>query len=191
MQTALLIVDMQNDFVLPSAAACIRGAQATVPSIVRLLSGARAQGWTVVHVIREYRADATDVEVPRRKRFLELGGYAVTGTAGAQIIPELAPTAAERVVVKPRFSGFMTTPLEAVLRAAAVTRVVICGTQYPNCIRATALDALALDFDVVVALDATSAQTPEIAAANVLDLRNVGIPCLPVDEVLTLPALPS
>ena len=186
MHTALLIVDMQNDFVLEDAAARVAGALGSVPRVVELLAAARALGCMVVHVVREYHADASNVELPRRQAFLAAGGYAVPGTAGAQIIEPLTPAAGEHRLVKPRFSAFLHTPLHSLLRQNAVSRVVVCGTQYPNCIRATAFDALSFDYDVIVAQDATSAQTPEIAQANIVDLRNVGIACMPVDEVLAL-----
>lgn len=184
MSTALLIVDMQNDFVDPASPFCIAGARETVPEVVRLLDGARSRGWFVVHVVREHDPSAVDVERPRKEAFLARGGYAVPGTRGVRIIEELTPRTGESRIIKPRFSGFMHTNLDATLRHRGITRVVVCGTQYPNCIRATAFDALALDYDVVVALEATSAKTPEVAAANIADLENVGIPCRPIDEVL-------
>jgi nicotinamidase-related amidase len=184
MTTALLIVDMQNDFVDPDSPFCIAGARATVPHLSRLLAEARMRGWVVVHVVREHRVDGTDVEWPRREGFLAAGGYAIPGTRGVRIIEELTPVSGEYRIVKPRFSGFMQTNLDAVLRRRGVERVVVCGTQYPNCLRATAFDALALDYRVVVALEATSAKTPEVAAANISDLEAVGIPCRPIDEIL-------
>lgn len=180
MSTALLIVDMQNDFVREGAPARIAGALATVPRVIELLAAARAHKWLVVHVIREYAADGSNVELPRRNSFLSAGGYAVAGTAGAEIVAALTPTAGELRLVKPRFSAFHHTPLHSVLSGKGISRVVVCGTQYPNCIRATAFDALSLDYEVIVAEDATSAQTPEVAQANIVDLRNVGITCLPV-----------
>jgi nicotinamidase-related amidase len=184
MTTALLVVDMQNDFVDPESPFCIAGAQATVPQLVRLVGEARARGWVIAHVVREHRVDGSDVELPRREAFLATGGYAVPGTRGVRIIEELIPARDEHRIVKPRFSAFMHTNLDAILRRRGVERVVVCGTQYPNCIRATAFDALSLDYQVVVALDATSAQTPEVAAANIADLDNVGIACRAIDDIL-------
>ncbi len=177
---------MQNDFVLEGAPARIVGALAAVPSLVRLLTGAREREWHVVHVVREYAADGSNIELPRRDGFLACGGYAKPGTSGASIIEALTPVAGELQIVKPRFSAFMQTPLDAILRRRGVQRVVVCGIQYPNCIRATAFDALSLDYDVVVAEGATAAQNDEVAAANIRDLRNVGIACLPVEQVLGL-----
>jgi nicotinamidase-related amidase len=184
MTTALLIVDMQNAFVRAESPFCIPGAQASIPELQRLLGAARDLRWLVVHVVREHRADASDVELPRRRVFLDKGGYAVPGTWGVEIVDELLPLPSEHRIVKPRFSAFMNTNLDSVLRRHGVSRVVVSGTQYPNCIRATAFDALSLDYDVCIARDATSAASVDVASSNIRDLENVGIPCLPTDELL-------
>jgi len=72
-------------------------------------------------------------------------------------------------VVKNRFSGFMNTELDFMLRRLKVETLAVCGTQYPNCIRATVFDAVSLGYETIVITDATSAKTPQIAKANILD----------------------
>lgn len=183
---ALVVVDMQNDFVLPGSPVTVAGAQATVPNVRRLLDAFRARGAAVVHAIRHYRADGSDVERFRREAFLARPCL-VPGTRGAEIVRELAPAAGEPVIVKPRFSAFMATALDALLRGRGVTTVVLCGTQYPNCIRATAMDAVALDYAVTLVTDAASAQTPSVAAANCADLAAIGVRCVTTDEYLAPP----
>ena len=71
MNIALVIIDMQNDFVLPEAPLCVKGAQATVPTIRELLDRARAEGWRVLHVIRQHRRDGSDVEIGRAPLFTQ------------------------------------------------------------------------------------------------------------------------
>ena len=164
---ALIIIDMQNDFVLPSSPVHVSGAQATVPSVRKLLDTARSREWSVIHAVREYRRDASDIERPRVKDFLERGGYSISGTPGAEIVEELTPLEGEVRIVKQRFSAFMQTELDLILRRLDISHVVICGTQYPNCIRATAFDALSLDYDVIIVTSATSAQSQSIAKARV------------------------
>lgn len=187
-RTALLIVDMQRDFVDPDGALRVAGAAATVPTVARLLAHAREMGWTVAHVIRLHDREGRNADMTRRHLFSEGGkGYCVEGTPGAEIVDELAPEAGEAIVAKTRNSGFLHTGLESMLRSLGVKRVVVAGTQYPNCIRATANDAMSLDFETIVATDACSAQTPEIAAANILDLRNMGISCRSVSEIIMKP----
>ncbi len=177
---ALAIIDMQQDFVLPGGAACVAGARTTVPALRTLLGLARARGWAVFHVHRLHEPDGSDAETTRRHLFAEGRGICVRGGEGARIIPELAPLPGEHLLVKRRFSAFFGTDFEARLRALGVRTLVIGGTQYPNCVRGTAVDALARDLRVVVVMDACSAQTDEIAAANVADMRNMGIACVPL-----------
>ncbi len=181
---ALIIIDMQNDFVLPGAPVCVAGAYATVPCIKRLLDFFRTQRWPVFHVIREYRADGSDIELTRLDGFLNQKPYAVPGTEGCNIVAELTPVEGEYRIIKNRFSGFMNTELDFMLRRIGATHLVICGTQYPNCIRTTIFDALAYGYPVINITDATSAQTPQIAEANITDLRNIGVECVTLQEFL-------
>lgn len=175
---ALAIIDMQRDFVDEGAPARVAGAAASIPAIVRLLDLARAEAWAVFHVTRSHRPDGSDAELFRRAAFQNGGGICVPGTSGAEIVPELAPLPGETVLRKRRFSAFLFTEFDALLRRAGVRTLVIAGTQYPNCVRATAVDAMSRDYRTVVVTDCCSAQTPEVAAANVFDLSNMGVVCV-------------
>ncbi len=181
---ALIIVDMQNDFVLPGAPACVAGAAATVPVIRRLLEAFRSRRDPIFHVVREYRADGSDIELPRLDGFVRGQPYLVPGTPGCAIVAALTPLPGEYRLVKNRFSAFMLTELDLMLRRLGAADLVICGTQYPNCIRASIFDAVALGYRVTNITDATSAQTPEIAAANIHDIMNIGVPCVTLDAYL-------
>lgn len=181
MKTALLIVDMQNDFVLPGAPAVIDGAFATVPRVAEVLAWFRREGHPVFHIVREYREDGSDIEMTRREAFLAGPSYVVPGSKGSEIVEALAPRAGEHRIVKPRFSAFFATELELILRRLGIGRLVICGTQYPNCIRATAFDGISYGYETVVITDATSASCQEVAEGNIRDMRNVGIRCVSFD----------
>ena len=183
MRAALLIIDMQNEFVLPDAPLCVRGAAPTVPVIRRLLLQARAQGLPVIHVIRCHNRDGSDVEKSRQHLFREGPGICVPGTDGARIVTALTPAEGEYILCKRRFSAFFHTELDLLLRRLGVDTLLVSGTQYPNCVRGTAVDAMSLDYDVIVVTDACSAQSPDIAEANIRDLRNMGIRCLPLSEL--------
>jgi len=177
---------MQNDFVVPGAPACVAGAQGSVPAARRLLDLARTHGWAVIHVTREHRADGSDVELFRSEGFAKGRGICVAGTPGADIVPELRPLPGEYSLKKRRFSAFLFTEFDALLRRLGIATLVLAGTQYPNCIRATAVDAMARDYRVAVVTDACSAQTPEVAEHNIFDLSHMGIICVELDG---LPAL--
>lgn len=182
---ALLIIDMQNDFVLPGSPLTVAGALATVPRIRRLLDVFRAHSWPVMHITRAYRADGSDIEAFRRDAFLRGPQYLLPGTPGAQIVPQLAPAPGEHVLVKPRFSAFMGTPLDLLLRRLGVSELVVSGTQYPNCVRATVLDAVCLNYAVTLVTDACSAQTDAVAQANIADMAAIGVDCRTVQQFLT------
>lgn len=177
-ETALLIIDMQRDFVMAGSPLCVAGAAATVPAIAALLECCRHDGnIAIFHVIREYDSSGIDLERSRLQQFQGVPG-AVRGTPGAEIVPELRPLPGEMVIVKPRYSAFFHTRLDLCLRRLGVDALLIAGTQYPNCIRATVTDALSLDYRVTVLSDCCSAQTPEIAEANLTDMRNLGARCV-------------
>ena len=183
---AILVIDMQNDFVLPGAVLCVAGAQATIPTIQDLLSHGRAKGWYVIHIIREHRSSGCDVDLPRVSLFADgRQGYCVPGTKGGEIVEGLAPQQGDIIVSKRRNSGFFQTELDLVLRRLGVKTVVLAGTQYPNCVRGTAVDAMSYDYNTIVCTDACSAKTPEVAAANIFDMKNMGITCIPLAELKT------
>ena len=180
--TALLIIDMQNDFVLPGAPVCVAGAHASIPAIEQVLTCFRAEHRPVFHVIREYRPDGSDVERMRRASFVNDRSFVVPGSPGCEIVLELQPLPGEYRIVKNRFSGFMFTELDLMLRRLGITHLVVTGTQLPNCVRATVFDAMSLDYEVTLITDGTSAQTEEIATANIRDMAAIGVRCMTADH---------
>ncbi len=183
-QTALIIIDMQNDIVLPDGPACVRGALATVPTIVEALTYFRNNRRPVFHVVREYREDGSDVEITRLEKFRQGKKYALPGTPGCEIIKELAPAPGEYRIVKNRFSAFMNTELDFMLRRLDVTQIAVCGTQYPNCVRTTVFDGVCYGYAVTVLTDATSAASDAVAQANIADIKNIGVTCCTVREYI-------
>ena len=183
MDTALLVVDMQNDFVLPGAPLHVAGAAATIPVIKNLLERARSRGWARIHVIRHHRRDGSDTEKWRVPLFADGPGICVPGTPGARIVDGLSPLPDEYIVPKCRFSAFFQTGLDLLLRRLGIQTVIVTGTQYPSCIRGTAVDAMSLDYRTIVVTDACSAQDETIASSNIRDMRNMGISCVRASEL--------
>ncbi|KAJ7528152.1 hypothetical protein O6H91_16G087400 [Diphasiastrum complanatum] len=176
-KTALLVIDMQNDFILPGGPVCVAGGADIVPAVQKAVEVAREKGAFVVWVLREHHSSGRDVEF-FRKHFYENGkkGPTIKGSSGAALVEGLVPSAGEHVIVKSRFSAFFATNLDLVLRRAGISNIVIVGVQTPNCIRATVFDAVALDYpSVSVLADATAAANPSIHTANLLDIQNVGV----------------
>lgn len=176
MKQALICIDMQNDFCLPNAVLCVKGAMGCLPKVVEAVGVARARGIPVVWVIREHDPEGIDVELFRAPMFKEGKSSTVKGTPGAALVAGLDVLPGERVVVKRRFSAFFDTELHRVLQRMGIERVVICGVQTPNCIRGTAWDAIALDYPQVTVLsDATASASVEVQEANLHDMRQVKI----------------
>jgi len=171
---ALLIIDMQNDFVLEDKPLRVAGASAVIPKIQSVLAGFRKRNLPVFHIVRVHRKDGSDVEIIRRDRFLQVP-FAVDGSAGAAVIDELAPLPGEYVLKKTRMSAFLGTELDLMLKTLGVTTLVVCGIQTPNCIRTTVFDGIAYNYPVVLVSDATGAASDEIHQANVRDMQNIGV----------------
>jgi nicotinamidase-related amidase len=148
---ALLIVDMQNDFVDPKGSLSVASAAATVPAIARLRDLAHAHGMLVV-----YTQDWHGKDDPE---FAIWGRHAVGGTWGAEIVPALAPGSRDLVVRKPRYDGFYGTALEHELRWRSIGTLIVTGTVSNICVLHTAASAALRWFRVIVPVDAVSALT--------------------------------
>jgi nicotinamidase-related amidase len=181
---ALLIIDMQNDLVLPGSPLRVLGAKATIPMIQKVLKNFRVKKMPIFYTKREYRPDGSDIEITRLENFIERNKGLVPGTPGCEIVDELRPIPGEYKIVKNRFSAFMNTELDFILRRLEVNHCVICGTQYPSCIRTTVFDAISYGYFVTVLTDATSAKTKEISDANIADMKDVGVECIETAEFL-------
>ena len=153
MKQALLVIDMQNGFLNPESALCIRGARATIPACANVIAACRAAAVPVIFVNRAYRADGTDVEHTRRQTWSE-GGKPLTpnstGPISIENPPEFGRAETDFEIIKPRYSAFFQTSLDLLLRRLHVDTVLLAGTTTPNCIRTTCYDAISLDYRVVV-----------------------------------------
>jgi len=179
---ALLIIDMQNDFVREGSPLHVNGAEEILPRIREALNIFRERHLPVVHVLRVHRKDGSDVEVFRKSLF-EKRPFAVRGTWGAAVVDELAPAPGEYILEKIRMSAFLGTDLDLLLRSLGVTSLFVTGIQTPNCIRTTVFDAAACNYTVFLVSDAVCAQSPEIHAANVRDMENIGTRVIQVSEL--------
>jgi nicotinamidase-related amidase len=179
---ALLIIDMQNDFVLEGKPLKVAGAQAVIPKIQSVLAEFRKRSLPVFHVLRVHRPDGSDVEIIRQDLFRKQP-FAVAGTPGAAVIDELAPLKGEYVLEKTRMSAFIGTELDLMLRTLGVSTLFVCGIQTPNCIRTTVFDGIACNYPVVLIDDATGASSGEVHRANVRDMQNIGVRIVKTAEI--------
>jgi nicotinamidase/pyrazinamidase len=164
--TALVVVDLQNDFADPSGSLFVRGGDAIVGRINDEVQLATADGGFVVYT--------QDWHPPSTPHFAKDGGvwpvHCVAETWGAQLHPGLmvaGPSVRKGSNGEDGYSGFSMrdpisgentpTPLEGMLRDHGVTRLVICGLATDYCVRGTVLDARRLGFDTTVLSDAVAA----------------------------------
>jgi len=159
----LLVVDLQNDFCDPAGSMGLIGEglgaiRSILPNAAALLAEARRAGLLVVHVKAEYGgANQSDVSL-----FAGADAAATAcclpGSWGAEIVPEVAPLPGEAIEVKNRFSGFVDTGLEKLLRANNIRTLVVLGVATQCCVESTVRDAALRDFYVVVPRDCVAAR---------------------------------
>ncbi|CAA7397360.1 unnamed protein product [Spirodela intermedia] len=182
-ETAMLVIDMQKDFIRPGSPMHVLGGEAIVPSVIRAVSVARERGILLVWVVREHDPRGRDVELFRRHLYVNGTGPTAKGSEGAELVDGLVIKEGDYKLTKTRFSAFFATHLHSLLRGSGISRLVVVGVQTPNCIRQTVFDAVALDYQqVTVISDATAAATPEVHSANIVDMKNVGVAALTLED---------
>lgn len=177
-RTALIMIDMQRAYLEHESPVCIPGAKETVPACAELIRACREREIPVVFVARCYRDDGSDVEHPRLEGWLQAGrpvSVSAQGILSGQFPEEFGVKPDDYIVVKPRFSAFFGTELDALLRRLGVDSLLMAGTTTPNCIRTTAYDAIALEYNVAVLADCTSSATEEIQRVNLEDMARIGV----------------
>ena len=177
-RTALIMIDMQRAYLEPESPVCIPGAKETVPACAELIRACRERKIPVIFVARCYRDDGSDVEHPRLEGWLKAGrpvSVSAQGILSGQFPEEFGVKQDDCIVVKPRFSAFFGTELDSLLRRLGVDSLLMAGTTTPNCIRTTAYDAIALEYNVAVASDCTSSATEEIQRVNLEDMARIGV----------------
>jgi len=182
---ALLIIDMQNDFVRSGSPMQMPGVKPIIANVRKVLEVFRNLGYPVFHVVRVHRSDGSDVEIFRREIFKSVP-FAVEGTEGAEIIKELRPVNGEYIIRKNRMSAFMNTDLDLLLRSIGIETVFICGIQTPNCIRTTVFDAAAYGYHTILVEDAVGARTSAVHEANLFDMANIGTMIVKTDRIADL-----
>jgi nicotinamidase-related amidase len=151
-RTALVVIDMQNDFVQRGGSLLVPDAEATIPAIRRLLELARLNRMRVV-----YGQDTHHRGDPEWEMWPE---HCLEGSWGWEIIAELAPGVDDTVLRKVRYDAFFGTSLDYLLRLWGVDTLIICGTVANIGVQYTAASAALRWYHVVIPRDAISALEP-------------------------------
>jgi nicotinamidase-related amidase len=193
---ALLIIDMQKDFCDKGSPLYVNGSEKIIPNIKNLINAFKKCGAPVIFVARTHKSDGSDLEITRFPVYLQFRriygrGPLEEGTDGMKFVEGLEPQKGDYVVYKKRWSAFFNTELDLLLRVLSVTKLVLAGVQTPNCIRATAYDAIALNYEVIVVSDATQASNQLVHEINLKDMENIGIGIMDTKSIIeNLPNLP-
>jgi nicotinamidase-related amidase len=174
-RAALVIIDMQRDFLQPGGFGAALGNDVSqlagvVAPTQRMLAAARDAGLLVVHTREGHRPDLSDLVPAKHRRGRgslrigdrgPMGRILVRGEPGHDIIPELMPIAGEPVLDKPGKGAFYATDLELMLQARGISQLVIAGVTTEVCVNTTAREANDRGFECLVLSDCTGSYFPE------------------------------
>jgi nicotinamidase-related amidase len=186
--TALLIIDMQRDFVMPGGFGEALGndvtpLQATIAPTKRVLETARKRGMLVIHTREGHRADLTDCPPSKLVRGRgktrigdagPMGRILVRGEIGHDIVPELYPAAGEPVIDKPGKGAFYATDLELILRDRGIKTLIVCGVTTEVCVHTSVREANDRGYECVVLSDCVGSYFPEFQKAALAMIKAQG-----------------
>ena len=179
--SALVIIDMQRDFIEPGGFGESLGnnvalLSAIVPACQAVLAGWRGAGGLVVHTREAHRADLLDCPPAKRNRGNPrlrigdrgpMGRILVMGEPGNQIIPALAPLEGEIVIDKPGKGAFYATPLHTLLQQHGITHLLFMGVTTEVCVQTSMREANDRGYDSMLLVDCTESYFPQFKAATV------------------------
>ena len=186
--TALLIIDMQRDFVMPGGFGEALGndvtpLQATIAPTKRVLEAARKKGMLVIHTREGHRPDLTDCPPTKLVRGRgktrigdagPMGRILVRGEIGHDIVPELYPAPGEPVIDKPGKGAFYATDLELILRDRGIKTLIVCGVTTEVCVNTSVREANDRGYECVVLSDCVGSYFPEFQKAALAMIKAQG-----------------
>ncbi|WP_375465563.1 cysteine hydrolase family protein [uncultured Methylobacterium sp.] len=186
--TALVIIDMQRDFLEPGGFGASLGNDvsllaAAVPPTRALLAAARAAGILVVHTREGHRPDLSDAPPAKLERGAPtarigepgpMGRILIRGEPGHDIVPALRPQAGEPVIDKPGKGAFYATDLAEILEARAIATLLVCGVTTEVCVHTTVREANDRGYRCVVVSDACGSYIPAFHAAGLAMIKAQG-----------------
>lgn len=151
-KSALLVIDMLNDFAHPKGVLYAPSVREAIPNIERKLGKAREEGWLVIYLCDAHRVDD--------KEFETFPPHCLEGSWGGEVVEELSPKEGDYIVRKRRYSGFFATDLELLLREKGIEELHLTGCLTDICVLFTCADAYFRGYKVFVSRSATAALTP-------------------------------
>ena len=180
-QTALVVIDMQRDFIErggfgESLGNDVTRLQAIIPTVAALLDLFRAKGWPILHTREAHLPDLSDCPPakiargnahPRIGEDGPMGRLLVRGEAGNAIVPALAPHPGEMQIDKPGKGMFWATGLHETLQKQGITHLVFAGVTTEVCVQTSMREANDRGYDCLLIEDATESYFPEFKTATI------------------------
>jgi nicotinamidase-related amidase len=200
-KSALIIVDMQNDFVHPDGDFARRAREhpamaidmpflmGTIPYIKRLADAYRVAGRPVIYLAHVVKPDYSDAQFPYWRLDLPRTGnrtFIVEGTWGAQIVDELKPHDGEHLIVKKGFGGFSNTPLDTILRNMGVTTCVVSGVTTCVCVSTTVRGGVEHNYRMILVKDAVAEGNRASHEAELKTMARIFADVKTTGEVMTM-----
>jgi ureidoacrylate peracid hydrolase len=189
MDTAVLVIDMQNGFVhpdgsIPSLGTPLPRMAEVIEENRRMIATARGAGVPIVYTRHQWREGYPDVPTPVLARFAGRTDILVEGTWDAAVCDALTPEPRDVLIDKRRYDAFLYTDMELILRSLGAKRLLVSGVVTNICVESTVRAAHMRDFDVFVASDCTSA-APEFHEPSLVGMAAVFATVLPWREALS------
>ena len=179
--SALIIIDMQRDFVEPGGFGAALGndvtrLQAIIPTCRKVLDAWRGAGGFVVHTREAHEPDLSDCPPPKRLRgdptlrigdVGPMGRVLIKGEPGCEIVPQLFPVEGELVIDKPGKGAFYATPLQEELQRRDIRQLVVMGVTTEVCVQTTMREANDRGYECLLVGDGTESYFPHFKAAAI------------------------
>jgi len=197
-RSALITIDTQRD-TLDGQPFEIPGTSAVLPRMRILLDAFRSAERPIVHILRIYRPDGSNVDLCRRNLVEQGTTLVLEGSPGHQLAPDILPEPDvqlddelllsggiqhighhEMAIYKPRWGAFYRTPLHDHLDELQISTLVFCGCNFPNCPRTSIYEASERDFRMALAVDATSG----VYDRGRQEMDGIGVALLSTDQVV-------
>lgn len=184
--TALLVIDLQHDFVAPGARMWVPQNYRIVPKVKKLIHRCRELGIPVIFTEQVHHPSGIDKgihwDLPVNRGVKE--GACREGSPGSDVYGEIAPMPLEKVIRKHRYSAFYNTDLDTILRNLGVTHLIVCGCMTNYCCGSTVRDAYNRDYKVIFGSDINVTDNPDVHEAELMTLRRGFALVLSSDEIL-------
>jgi len=163
--TALLVIDLQQEFFTAEAGVCVDEMRAILPRVAKIQAAARQLGCRVIHTRESYHGDLSDVYAYRASLDYvgkpgPLGRFCILGEPGHEFVEQVAPLPAETVIDKAGFGAFYNTALDDLLRADGIDHLIICGVTTQCCVHSTLREAVDRGYWCLTLADACAATEP-------------------------------